>query len=111
MIIERQRRECSQPMTSRVIIRDVGKARAQLSVGRLQGNRATGIVDYKKIAQGFPAPCASEIDSVEMNEFGISPVADPCRAKQSFWFTRRELREKAIQPSGEFGRRKRSRHT
>jgi hypothetical protein len=44
-IIQRHCGERRQPMGSRVIVRDMGKARGQMSGSRLQGDRATWIAD------------------------------------------------------------------
>src|SRR5215831_9610212 len=89
----------------------MGQARVQMGFGRLHGDRATRIINLEKIAQGFPAPCAIEVEAVEMNEFGIRPVTDSCRPKQTCRLARCEPREKAPQPSRKFRRSKRTRHT
>src|SRR5258708_5480527 len=74
--VQRQHSERRQPVASTVIARDMGQARAQMGLGRLQGDRATRIINFEKIAQGFPTPRTRKVETIEMSEFWIGPVAD-----------------------------------
>ena len=69
--MQRQHCERAQPMGATVIARNVGQARVQMGLGKLEGDHATRIINFENVGQGFPAPCAVEVEAVEMDKLGI----------------------------------------
>src|SRR6185295_8074957 len=73
---EREQRERRQPMLPHIVARYMWKARDQVNFCRAQCCIAPRTIRRPCLRDRPPAPGATEVESIEVGDFSIAPIAD-----------------------------------